>query len=422
MISIGRDVKLLASSLAHSSRLGSESLVGFRTVEVLASRYETTLVTAVGMEHDAVAASVEVPVHFDDPNDVSPWQLLRFELRQRKTVRQLLRSQRFDAVHRVTPSGLKDSLLPVPAVPLILGPILLSEPHPPAFGAYFRPKLSRDWSLRAALRRVQHGIARRVFRRWSTLDQLLEQAAVILVGTHTTLKQLPPLHHSRCRPVTYAGVEHDVFRPARFKQPNRVPQVLFAGRVVPYKGVELLLRAAARARQSCRFALKIVGDGNPAYRRYCLALAAALGLGDTVEFVDRQPRGALVELYRTADVFCMPSIETYGVAILEAMSCGCAVLVSDINGPGEIVQAGTGVKVVLESPVQFIREYSDQLVALLDDDRSREELCGRARERAVKHHDWQRIQSELADIYASLLPENSMPRHQASSYIAAISS
>jgi glycosyltransferase involved in cell wall biosynthesis len=411
----GFGLNVLASSLACSGRSGSEPLVGFRAVEGLTYRYETTLITAAGMERPDAAACEEISVHFDDPNDVSAWQLLQFEWRQRKVVKRLLESERFDVVHRVTPSGLKDSLLPVPSVPLVLGPILLSEPHPPAFREIIRPVLPRQWSLRAAVRRVQHGVARRVFQRWSTLNQLMEQAAVILVGTRTTLKRLPADHHSRCRLVTYSGVEHEVYRPARHKQPNRVPQLLFAGRVVPYKGVELLLRAAARARHSCRFELKIVGGGSPVYRKHCVELAAAWGLGDTVQFIAPQPRDTLVELYRAADVFCMPSVETYGIAILEAMSTGCAVLVSDLNGPGEIVEPGTGVKVPLESPEQFTREYSDQLVALIEDAHWRAELGGQAREHVVAHHDWPRIQAELIAIYDSVFQRGAGPLKPASS-------
>ena len=361
----------------------------------------------------------QVPVRFDDANDVSPWPLLRYERRQRRLVAGLLRAQRFDVVHRVTPSGWKDSLLPVPTVPLILGPILLSEPAPPAFYSVFHPKLPRRWSVSAAVRRIQNGLARRVFQRWSTADRLLEHATTILVGTRTTLRRLPPGIRPRCRLVTYAGVEHDVYTPAPRRPANRLPQVLFAGRVVPYKGVELLLRAAARARRSCRFELKFVGGGCGRYRTYCTRLAAAMGLRDVVSFIDNQPRDALVSLYRAADVFCMPSLETYGLAILEAMSCGCAALVSDINGPGEIVADDCGVKVPLESPEQCIRQLADELVALIDDPQRRTELGGRARERMIAHHDWRRIQEELTTVYDSVLLERGAPAPLETSHIVA---
>jgi glycosyltransferase involved in cell wall biosynthesis len=302
-------------------------------------------------------------------------------------------------VHRVTPSGLKDSLLPVPSVPLVFGPVLLTERAPPAFDAYIRPNFTRERSLRALLTRMQHGIARRVFARWSTLDRLMEHAALILAGTQTTLRRLPSKLHSRCRLITYAGVEHDLFRPAASRRLNRVPQLLYVGRVVPYKGVELLLRAAAEARRSCRFELRIVGGGNLSYRIYCQELANDLGLCDAVEFLDPLPRSSLVELYQFADVFCLPSVETYGVAILEAMSCGCAVLVSDINGPGDIVQAGTGVTVPLHDPDQFIAEYANRIVELADNSALRSELGAAAREHVVRHHDWDNIQATLLDIY-----------------------
>jgi glycosyltransferase involved in cell wall biosynthesis len=404
--------------LASARSFGSESLVGFHAVEALTSRHNTTLITAQGMERPSSIVWEKVAVQIDQPNDIAAWQLLWFELRQRNVIGRLLRSEHFDVVHRVTPSGLKDSLLPVPDVSLVLGPILLSEPHPPAFRAIFRPALPRRWSFNGAVRRVQHGIARRVFQRWSTLNQLLEHAALILVGTRPTLMQLPARLHSRCRLVTYAGVEHDVFRPARMKRQNRVPQLLFVGRVVSYKGVELLLRAAAAARKACRFELKIVGRAEPRYRRYCNRLVRELNLSECVEFIDAMPRGSLIELYQAADAFCMPSVETYGIAILEAMSSGSAVLVSDINGPGEIVQPGTGVKVPLETPEQFIAEYAEKIVALVENPGLRAELGAAAREHVVRHHDWNDIQAALLDIFDECFPGGSASKQVVSEPIA----
>jgi glycosyltransferase involved in cell wall biosynthesis len=156
-------------------------------------------------------------------------------------------------------------------------------------------------------------------------------------------------------------VEHKFFRPPATDRRNDVPQLIYVGRLVPYKGVVLLLRAAAVAKKSCRFALRIVGGGNQAYRNYCIELASALGLDSEVTFLENQPRASLAELYRSADIFCMPSVETYGLAILEAMSSGCAVLVADLNGPGDIVQPGTGIKVPLVSPDHFIANYAEEI-------------------------------------------------------------
>ena len=99
-----------------------------------------------------------------------------------------------------------------------------------------------------------------------------------------------------------------------------------------------------------------------------------------------------------ADVFCMPSIETYGLAILEAMSSGCVPLVADFNGPGEIVQPGTGLKVPLETPEQIHRRnMPNEIVQLVEDARVERRLLGEAaRAHVVRFHDWKRIESSLA--------------------------
>jgi glycosyltransferase involved in cell wall biosynthesis len=145
--------------------------------------------------------------------------------------------------------------------------------------------------------------------------------------------------------------------------------------------------------------MKIVGSGNIVYRKYCKKLVDQLGLSSAVSFIDAMPRSELLAMYQSSDVFCMPSIETYGIAILEAMSCACSVLVSDINGPGEIVQAGVGLKIPLQTPDVFISEYADQLVTLIESPNVRAELGNAARQHVVKHHDWNDIQARLVEIY-----------------------
>ncbi len=392
-------MKVLISALACSSQVGSEALVGYHVVQAVSQRYEAEVITSTVMQPPEVVKTHCVGVRCEDPNDVAPAQLLRFEFCQRRVVSRLLRAQEFDLVHRVTPSGYKDSLLPVPAVPLVLGPLLGSDPPPASFRSIFQPRLPRSYSLRPIGARIRHGVAHRVFRRFSTFNQLLESAALILVGTEVTRRRLPERLHSRCRRVTYAGVEHDQFTPPVGGRTSRTPQLLFVGRLVPYKGIELLLRAVAVARRCCRFELKIVGSGDARYRTYFLRLAADLQLTGAVTFVDHQPREALIRIYRMADVFCMPSIETYGLAILESMSSGCAPLVADLNGPGEIVQPGTGLKVPLETPEQFIATYAERIVELVEDAQLRVALGEAARDHVVRVHDWQRIESAILEIY-----------------------
>jgi starch synthase len=392
-------LKVLASALACSPALGSESLVAYQALQALCENFQTECITSAGMRPPNGVRSYSIDVQFDEPNDVGPAQLLSYEYRQRSLVDRLLRESRYDVLHRMTPSGKKQSLLKVPLVPLVLGPLLRSDPPPASFTSIFSPRLPNVFSPSAIRRRFANGVSRRLLERFSTAEELLENAALILVGTEVTRRTLPERLQSRCRPLTYAGVEHDRFTPPSGRRLAKPPRLLFVGRLVPYKGVELLLRAAAVALRRSQFQLTIVGRGFPPYERSCRELAANLGLTDSLTFLEHVPREDLVAMYQASDVFCMPSIETYGVAILEAMSSGCAVIVADANGPGEIVQPGTGVKVRLETPDQFITDYADELVRLVSDVSLRRQFGERAREHVLRHHDWQRIRASLLEIY-----------------------
>jgi glycosyltransferase involved in cell wall biosynthesis len=392
-------VNILVSSLASSPNWGSEAMVGYHVIQALSTRFHIEAVTSAGMQAPSGVKTHTVALKFDDPNDVGAVDLLWYEFRQRHVIERLLRAKPFDIIHRATPSGYKDSLLRVPSVPLVVGPVLGSNGPPESFRSIYWPDLPHVNSSKSLRDRIKHAVTRRVFQRFSTLDQLNENAALILVGTELTRRLLPERLHSRCRYITYTGVEHELFTPPARRRSSRIPQLLFAGRLVAYKGVELLLRAAALALRRCRFELKIVGRSTGPSRAYYHELAAALRLNEAVTFVDGVRREDLADLYRAADVFAMPTIEAYGIAVVEAMSSGCAVLVPDYNGPGEIVPPGRGLKVPLETPEQFIRDYAERIVELVEDAKLREALGGAAREYIVEYHDWKRVEASLLEIY-----------------------
>lgn len=395
-------MRLLISASACSAAAGSESLVGYRTIETLAEIYPTTVITSAGMHVPSNATSDVLEVRFDDPNDVSPWQLLCFELKQLSAFRRLSRTTRFDIFHRVTPAGWKPSLFSRRYFrKLVLGPILLSHRPPEAFAKVFGPKPSLAFARRFRMRRIQAGCARRLLESFG--QPLIENADLIIAGSRISLDLVDESVRCRTRYLPYSGVEHQFFCPPTLPRGNPVLKLLFAGRLVAYKGVELLLRAVAVASRKRPMSLTIVGGAEAGSLAYYRQLSVTLGLADVVTFTPPVPREKLKSLYCEADIFCMPSIETYGLAVLEAMSCGCAVLVSDFNGPGEIVQAGTGVKVPLVDPEQFIAEYAHQILELGDSSNRRREFGQSAREHVIAHHDWADIRRKLVEYYDELL-------------------
>jgi alpha-maltose-1-phosphate synthase len=397
-------MRLLVSALSCNSSLGSEALVGFKYAEALSRRYETVIMATPPSHAPEGATLLTVNAGQCLFNEVGAESLLRFELRQQRIARRLRHQFPFDYVHRITPSAIQE---PTWAgrlgKPLIIGPIIAADAPPFGFAPLLGRPVSPPKGPRWRPSRVVGRICRTIVTRAEREQLYLHQAMRILVGTRTALRHVPEHLREKCRLVTYSGVEHEVFVPPPARPVTGTLRLLFVGRLIPYKGVELLLRAVEIAARRCSIELDIVGGADPVYKAFLLRLIRELRLGSSVNFLEPVPRDQLPSLYQRADVFCFPTLcDTYGIALLEAMSCGCAVLVSDVAGAGEIVNGENGLKVRLNTPDQYIREYSEKIVALAQNHEFRASLGEMARKFVRREHDWDRIGDQVLAVYDEL--------------------
>ena len=132
-------------------------------------------------------------------------------------------------------------------------------------------------------------------------------------------------------------------RPSRPQRPPGPPRLLFAGRLLYWKGTHIALRALAELmRVSPDAQLTIVGKGTE--ERRLRAAAVAHGVADNVRFVPWLPQDKLFEQYQTHDLFVYPSLhDSSGNAVLEALSFGLPVVCLDLGGPAQIVTPESGV-------------------------------------------------------------------------------
>ncbi len=106
------------------------------------------------------------------------------------------------------------------------------------------------------------------------------------------------------------------------------PRVLFVGRLVPYKGVDVLIDAMASVEATCL----IVGDGP--LRASLESHAASRGVSSRVRFLGGVSDADLAAHLHACDLFVLPSVtrqETFGVVQLEAMACGRPVVSTDLE-------------------------------------------------------------------------------------------
>jgi glycosyltransferase involved in cell wall biosynthesis len=104
---------------------------------------------------------------------------------------------------------------------------------------------------------------------------------------------------------------------------------LYVGRLHYQKGLELAVRALAPLRQR-NWHLAFVGDDEDGTKAKLVRLASDLGMADQVSFHSTVSESQLPAIYSAGDLFVLPSYhESFGNVVLEALSCGCPVLISD---------------------------------------------------------------------------------------------
>jgi glycosyltransferase involved in cell wall biosynthesis len=121
--------------------------------------------------------------------------------------------------------------------------------------------------------------------------------------------------------------------------------VLYLSRLHPVKRVDLLLRACAALPQRADVVLAIAGEGERGFVDSLKALAKELGIGGSVRWLGFAAGARKRRLLRAATVFALPSAsENFGVAVIEAMSAGAPVIVTDAVGIAQLVRtAGAGL-------------------------------------------------------------------------------
>ena len=213
--------------------------------------------------------------------------------------------------------------------------------------------------------------------------------------------------------VVYNGVDLEVFKP----QPENDGAVLaeygltetpahtallYAGRLVRWKGVEYLIRALPLIAPTST-PLWIAGEGT--YEDELRALAAKLGVTERVHFLGRVEQPKLAALYRSCATLVATSFvnETFGMALCEAMACGAPVVASDFGGFREVVLDGeTGLLVRPQDPDDLARKINMLLA-----DRALAARMGEAGMQRVNDlFSWRAVADRLEEVYRCLVPSS----------------
>ena len=197
------------------------------------------------------------------------------------------------------------------------------------------------------------------------LDLIITHSRYVL--TQALKQGVVGLRRSRVVPL---GVDHSTFYPTSEED----PYALYAGRIHPYKSLELAVLAMKNTPPDK--SLILAGDlenGNVSYKKRLENIAERLGISDRFKIIVSPTNGELVRLIQRCSVFLFPStIDTFGLVALEAMACGKPIIACRRGGLPEIV--GDGGFLLEPSSAQ----WQDAVKKILSNSSLRQKLGKRA--------------------------------------------
>lgn len=302
----------------------------------------------------------------------------------------------YDIVHRVTPLSptVTSSIAArcaAAGIPFVLGPLNGGLPWPQEFDAARRKE--KEWL----------SYIRGAYRLTPGRRRMLEATSALLAGSRHTASELPGDLQDR---VTY--LPENAIETKRFGQPVERPsppplRACFVGRLVPYKGPDMLLEAAAPLLADGRLTLDIVGDGP--MMSELRAFVTEHDLGSAVTFHGWVTHEEVPRILGRAHVLTFPSIREFGGGVvLEAMALGVVPIVVDYGGPGELVGETTGYKVPIGPRPQIVAALQDRLVRLAAAPEVLAPLSAAARDEVLENFTWDAKARKILSVYTRLRP------------------
>jgi glycosyltransferase involved in cell wall biosynthesis len=391
-----------------SARFGGEAILPLKYFTLLRARGHAVRLIAHARNRDELAAllpDAAGDIHYIEDTiwHRAIWSVARFmpgalrdhlfgvllslvnEAMQRRVIRGLVAQGLVDVIHQPIPvSPAAPSMIHGLAVPVVIGPMNGGMAYPPGY----RDHESLAIRLFMRLGRGASGLINR-------LVPGKRRAAVLLVANERTRRALP-VAHPRVIELVENGVDFSTWHAPQGVTRGPGFRLVFMGRLVDWKALDVTLDALARARAArpdLGITLDILGDGPE---------RAALGQPEGVTFHGFRPQADCAQVLAGSHALILNSLrECGGAVVLEAMALGLPVIASDWGGPADYLTPECGILVHPSPRADFAQRLAHAIVALADDP-DRAAAMGRAGAARVRaDFDWQAKIDRIVQIYTA---------------------
>lgn len=302
-----------------------------------------------------------------------------------------IKTGHFDIVHRITPLT-PTTVSPIATkckrcgVPFIMGPINGGVPWPKGFDTERRRE--REWL----------SYVRGIYKVFPGRHRMLKAASVILVGSEFTASEIPPEFAKKVIWLPENAIDLARFNRVSEQDLGGPLRACFIGRLVPYKGADMVIEAAAPLLKKGMMCLDIIGDGP--MRHELETRVRALSLQSAVTFYGSVEHQKVQDIASNANVLTFPSIREFGGGVvLEAMALGVVPIVVDYAGPGELVLQDIGYKIPIASRGEIIISLRHTLEEIISDPSQLPAMAFRARSHVQSLFTWPAKARQLRQVY-----------------------
>jgi len=248
-------------------------------------------------------------------------------------------------------------------------------------------------------------MARRCPRVHRVLGWLLRASDERLANSSHTATEVELVSGLSAKVIPYGAsieVKETVTTPNKLGEPELL---LFCGRLIQRKGIDVLLRAMPAILRKRDVRLVITGEGDR--KDEWMQLASELDLGSVVEFAGFVSNEDLASLYQQCSAYVHPAIfddqgdtEGLGVVLVEALSYGCPVVASAVGG---IIDVISHEKTGLLVPEKDCEALADAVVRVLEDKKLAIELGAQGLMHVQEFFHWDNIAANTREVWHSVL-------------------
>ena len=308
-----------------------------------------------------------------------------------------LKAGEFDIVHRITPlSPTSQSIITKRVaklgIPFVLGPLNGGVPWPKGF--IDRQHAEKEW--------LAH--VRGLYKLLPGYRSTRKCSSAIIVGSKHTYEQMPDWAKSKCVRIPENGVDLTRFSSPRTRSASLPLRAAFVGRLVPYKGADMLLKAATEYVKRGKLQLHIIGDGPQ--RQALEALAGRAGIDSNVIFHGWVPHHDVQATLRDCDFLALPSVREFGGGVvIEAMALGVAPVVADYAGPAELVEDGIGLRVPFSDASSLIDGFHQAIGKLIANPKMLDDIGAAARRKVLERYTWDAKAEQVIEVYDRVIAD-----------------